>query len=469
MAKEATSAGGSIEAMAQWLRATPNDSIPIEAIEQAKLLVLDTIGCGLAGLNEEVSHSVLSLVDEIGGREQCTIIGRARKASTLAAILANGSLVRVLDLNDYIGGTAGGGPEIGGHPSDNIPVALALGEARRRSGADVLASIVLGYEIFGRLKGLMDPVGTWDEVTISGLVAPAIAGRLMQLDEEKLAHALSLGAARAATPAIVRGGHISAAKSIANALVAQSGVQGALLAAHGATGPLGVLDANRSLHELFSRGDIAPALSAPLPEQPYILRSNVKMYPCLATGQSAVAAALKLHAMIGGASARLHRIEVAMADYPIVGRQQKDPERVRPRSREAADHSFNFLVAVTLIDGAFGLPQYENDRWLDPEVVALMERLVMTSDATWSTRAPGSYPCALRAWDESGKEYLAEIPYPPGFAHGRLDTAIVIDKFHALAHDYLPAATRERIVAAALDLDRAPSIAEFMDALRPAR
>src|SRR6202000_1697648 len=138
-------------------------------------------------------------------------------------------------------------PESGGHPSDNVPVALAVGEWKKSSGAEILASIVLGYEIFGRLKTLMDPVGTWDEVTISGLVAPAMAARLMRLDETQFAHALALGAARAATPAIVRGGHISAAKSIANALVAQSGVQGVLLAAHGATGPLAVLDAARSL------------------------------------------------------------------------------------------------------------------------------------------------------------------------------------------------------------------------------
>ncbi|HWG05585.1 MAG TPA: MmgE/PrpD family protein [Beijerinckiaceae bacterium] len=469
MAKTTSSAPGSIKALARWFGATATDAIPADAMEQAKLILLDTIGCGLAGVNEEVSHAVLAMLADFGGHERCTIIGRPRKVNMLDAVLANGCLVRVLDLNDYIGGSAeGGGPEIGGHPSDNVPVALAVGEWQKGSGAEILASIVLGYEVFGRLKSLMDPIGTWDEVTISGLVAPAMAARLLRLDETQFAHALALGAARAATPAIVRGGHISAAKSIANALVAQSGVQGALLAAHGATGPLGVLDAGRSLHELFTKGDVAAVLSEPLPQQPYILRSNVKMYPCLATGQSAVAAALKLRAMVGSHE-RLQRIDVAMADYPIVRRQQQDPARIRPQSREAADHSFNFLVAVSLIDGAFGLPQYENERWRDPEVVELMERLTMTTDPSWSARAPGSYPCALRARDVEGKEYLAEIPYPPGFAHGRLDTATVIDKFNALAHDYLPAPARENVIAAALDLDKAPSIASLMEPLRPER
>lgn len=468
MSNQATSGGGSIRALARWIKATKTRALPPQALEQAKLIVLDTLGCGIAGRNEEVSRAVMALLDDLGAKEQCTIIGQARKSSPLHAVLANGCFVRVLDLNDYIGGASGGGPEIGGHPSDNVPVALAMGEAQRRSGADVLASIVLSYEIFRRLKRLMDPVGVWDEVTISGVVAPAIAGRLMNLDEQRLAHALALGAARAATPAIVRGGHISAAKSIANALVAQSGLQGALLAAHGMTGPLAVLDASRGLHSLFARGDATAALAAPMPENPYILRSNVKMYPCLATGQSAVAAALQLHATVGGAIDDLTRIEVVMADYPIVKRQQQDPDRIRPRSREAADHSFNFLVAVTLLDGAFGMQQYENERWLDPQVIALMERLVMTNDAAWSARAPGSYPCALRAWDTDGRDYLSEVPYPPGFAHGGLDAADVVRKFHALTAEFLPAGTRERIVGAALGLDKAATVAELMEAVRPA-
>lgn len=171
--------------------------------------------------------------------------------------------------------------------------------------------------------------------------------------------------------------------------------------------------------------------------------------------------------MVGGTIDELERIEVVMADYPIVGRQQKDPARIRPQSREAADHSFNFLVAVTLLDGNFGMKQYENERWFDPNVVALMQRLVMTADATWSIRAPGSYPCALRASDKRGREYLAEVAYPPGFAKNGLEAADVVGKFHTLTTDILSARSRDRIVEAALSLDRAASLTQLMGALQP--
>jgi 2-methylcitrate dehydratase len=154
----------------------------------------------------------------------------------LDAVLANGVAVRVLDLNDYIVGESKGEPEAAGHPSDNIPVALAVGAQRGRSGKEILEAIVMGYELYARVQSLMDRGGTWDGVSASALVTAAMTGKLMQLDETRLAHALALALARAATPRIVRTGEISATKSIANALVAQTGVQAALLAERGITG-----------------------------------------------------------------------------------------------------------------------------------------------------------------------------------------------------------------------------------------
>jgi 2-methylcitrate dehydratase len=451
MAKHADSGPSSVMALAQWVANVSDADIPAAAFHQAALLVLDTLGCGLAGLDEPTSRAVLDCLDGLGGAQTCTIVGRARRTNVLNAVLANGCLIRVLDLNDYIGGSSGSGPEIGGHPSDNIPVALAVGEWQGRKGRDLLTSIIMGYEIFGRLKRMMDPVGVWDEVTSSGLVAASIAGKLLALDSTRLAHALALAAARSATPAIVRGGHVSAAKSIANSLVAQSAVQATLLAAQGVTGPLAVLDAPRGLQEIYARGEAADILTAPFPQQPYIMRANIKMYPCLATGQSAVAAALQVRAAIAGDIDRLEHVDIVMADYPIVQRQQADIDRRQPRSREAADHSFPFLVAAALSDGALGLEQYDNERWLDPRITALMQRFSMVTDPTWRDRAPGAYPCSIVARTTNGHEIRADVAFPPGFAREGLVRSDVIAKFTALtARRDLPT---KRIVDAALAMD----------------
>src|SRR4029450_5556995 len=160
------------------------------------------------------------------------------------------TLVRVLDLNDYVITMEG---ELGGHPSDTIPVALAAGDLASRTGRDVLTAVIFGYELYARTRRLVDGK-SWDGVTASGTVAPAMAGYLLGLEREPLAHAIALGATVTATPAIVRSGHISAAKSVANALVAQSGAQAALLASRGVTGSVAAFEHARGLRPVFSPG-----------------------------------------------------------------------------------------------------------------------------------------------------------------------------------------------------------------------
>ena len=468
MAKRNAAHGGpgTIEKLAEWVLAPRAKEIAASASRQARLLLLDTIGCGYAALDEVSAKAVLGAACDMGGAPTCSVIGSAQKTSAPNAVLVNGALVRILDLNDYVNNPKG---EIGGHPSDNIPVGLAAGEASGASGRELIAAIVLGYEIFGRAKELMSRDSGWDGVTISGLVAPAMAGRLMGLDAVQLANALALSAARSPTPLAVRHGAISAAKSFANALVAQNGMQATLLARHGVTGPLDLFENLLGLAPVFSQGEPLVTLTAPLSADGYIMRANIKAYPCLATGQAIVAAGLALHDKIAGRVERLRRVRVAMADMPFLRRQKDDPGRINPTSREAADHSFNFLAAVSLIDGEFGLAQFDNERWNDPAVRAVMARLDMAVDAELNRRSPGSFPCVMTAQDVEGREIVVEVPDPPGFSRHGLDEAAVVRKFNAITASHLGAGEQARIIDAALSLDQKPSCVELTAALASAK
>jgi 2-methylcitrate dehydratase len=454
---------GTVEKLAEWALAIRADAIRDATLLQAKLLLLDTIGCGYAALGEESSHAVIATLAETGGAPQCTVIGSTAKTSAPAAVLLNGALVRTLDLNDYVNTKTG---QIGGHPSDNIPVALAAGELAAASGRDVLAAIVVGYEIYGRLKEAMPDGSDWDGIMVSGLAAPAMAARLMGLDRLTLANALALSGARSPTPLVVRHGAISAAKSVGNALVAQNGMQATLLAKHGVTGPLDLFESPHGLGALFPR--LGPALTAPLAPDCHLMGCHVKAYPCLATGQSVVHAGLDIHRQIGGDAGRLRRITVAIADTPSLKRQKDDPGRIDPSSREAADHSFNFLAAVAIVDGAFGLAQFENERWNDAAVRNAMGHLTIVCDGTLNARSPGGFPCAIEAEDIDGKVYRAEVLDPPGFARHGLDAGAVTAKFHTITAGYLPQAERDRIVDSVMALDRAPNLAAVTAALTAA-
>ena len=461
---------GAIARLAAWLTALRADDFSQRAIERAKLLLLDTLGCGFAALDDECARAVLATLGALGEKPRCTVLGHPRGMSAPSAVLANGTLVRVLDLNDYVVGAHPQSGARGGHPSDNIPVALAAAESSAQSsGHDLLAAIVLAYEIYGRGKALMAADSIWDGITISGIVAPAVAGWLMRLTEDKLAHAIALSAARAATPVAVREGGISAAKNIANALIAQNGMQATLLAQQGVTGPLDLFEAERGLKAVFPRGPAGEIFDAPLPDDSCIMRSAIKVFPCFAGGQSAVAAGIALHRLVGGNVDQLKTIRVSLADLPIVRRWLADPGRVDPRSREAADHSLHFLIAVALNDGAFGLRQFDNTRWNESKMRALMARLEITTDADLTRRAGDAYPCAIHATGHDGQPYDVEILEPPGFSPGGLDTQTVLDKFASVTERHLAPGSRNRIVDAVMTLDKATSCDGLMRLLAAER
>jgi 2-methylcitrate dehydratase len=215
------------------------------------------------------------------------------------------------------------------------------------------------------------------------------------------------------------------------------------------------------------------ALTAPLPDDSYIMRANIKAYPCLATGQAIVAAGIALNrevkSRLGGDLSRLKHIRVVMADMPFLRRQKDDPGRIDPTSREAADHSFNFLAAVALLDGEFGLAQFEHERWNDPKVRAVMARLEIAVDAQLNARSPGSFPCRIEARCEDGSKLVADIPDPPGFSRHGLDADAVTSKFNAVTALHLDADARGRIIDAVMALDRSPSCADLTQALATAR
>jgi 2-methylcitrate dehydratase len=460
---------GAIARLAAWLAALRVEDFSQRAIEGAKLLLLDTLGCGFAALDDDGARAVLATLDAFGEKAQCTVLGHPRGMSAPSAVLANGTLIRVLDLNDYVVGAHPQSGARGGHPSDNIPVALAAAELAPSSGRDFLAAIVLGYEIYGRGKALMAADSIWDGISISGLVAPAVAGWLLRLPEETLAHAIALSAARAATPVAVREGGISAAKNIANALIAQNGMQATLLAQQGVTGPLDLFEAERGLKAVFPRGPAAEIFAAPLPDDSFIMHSAIKAYPCFAGGQSAVAAAIALHRRVGGNVEQLKTIRVALADLPMVRRWLADPGRIDPRSREAADHSLHFLIAVALNDGTFGLRQFDNARWNDAKMRALMARLDITTGADLTRRAGEAYPCAIHATGHDGQPYDVEILEPPGFSPNGLDTQTVLDKFARVTERHLAPDTQSRIVGAVMALDKAISCDGLMRLLATER
>jgi len=435
-------------------------TIPAEVVEHTKALILDSIGCALAAADESVFARASQVLAQLGGSADCTVIGSSRRVNLPQAVLLNGILIRALDLNDaYIG------PGQMGHPSDNIAVALSVGEKFRASGLNVIASVALGYEIYCRIQDIVPVRGTWDHTTASALAAPLIAGRLMGLNAEQLAHAAALSATHGNTLAVVRTGQLANSKASANALVASQAALCSLFAAEGMTGSLGVIEHPRGLSTGMLAGAKLDLLAQRIGEQYRIMNSAIKAYPCIGTAQTMVAGVLQARAGIADPAREVERIEVAMADIPIVSAQVADEQRRYPASRESADHSFYYLAAAALSDGEISEAQFAPGRWLQAEMTETMARVSIRTDASLNKHTPGSYPAVVKLILQSGESREVEVIFPKGHPNNRMSPAEVEDKFRACARDRVPPARQEKIIEKARELEKLASVAEFMSDL----
>jgi 2-methylcitrate dehydratase len=436
------------------------DAVPSEVVEHTKALIFDAIGCALAAADEPAFARASRVFAQLGGNPDCTVIGSAQRVNLPQAVLLNGILIRSLDLNDtYIG------PGQMGHPSDNIAVALSVGEKFRASGLSVIVSVALGYEIYCRMQDIIPTRGTWDHTTASALAAPLIAGRLMGLTAEQLAHAAALSATHGNTLAVVRTGQLANSKASTNAMVASQAVLCALFAAEGMTGPLGAIEHPRGLSTGMLAGANLALLAQPIGERYRIMTSAIKAYPCIGTAQTMVAGVLQARAGIADPAREVQRVEVVMADIPIVRSQVADEQRRYPASRESADHSFYYLAAAALADGEISETQFAEGRWLEDHMRQAMARVAVRTDASLNKYTPGSYPAVVKLILRSGESREVEVGFPKGHPNNRMSPAEVEAKFRACARGRIASLRLEKVIGKARELEKLASVAELMSDL----
>ncbi len=457
----------SIARLAEWTLRTDESYVTDLALRQAELITLDSIGCAFASHDASSPRRVVELIGELGGNPTCTAIGQGFKTSVLNATLLNCALVRSLDFNDVQFMMKEGKLHVGGHCSDSLASALAVGEMLGSSGRDVLTAIIMGYELFRRLRNLMPFKSVWDGTSASGLVTAAMTGRLLKLDAERQMNALALAATRTVTPSIVRYGKLSGAKNLACAFIAQEGVQTALLAAKGVTGPSQVLDHKWGLNEVFDPALGLDGLWAPITESLFILDSHVKTFACIGTAQAEIVAAMDAHKKLAGRVSEIEAIDVVMADLPIIRKQQAEVPRLRPKTRETADHSFPFLAAVVLIDGELTPKSFANQRWNDPLAAELTNKVRLSVSEELGDRAPGSMPSNIKVHLKGGEIIETECLFPPGhsFPDRGLNRKPVVDKFIDFTSRFFAREEQDRLIDQVLGLRNAKSVTPLVGML----
>ncbi|MEK7815184.1 MAG: MmgE/PrpD family protein, partial [Chloroflexota bacterium] len=409
------------------------------AVHQVKRTLVDTLGCAMGGFLSEPAKIVRRLATNVTGTVPSRILGTEDYSSADMAGFANGVMVRYLDCNDSYFSPGGG------HPSDMIPAALALADPLGSDGREVITSIVVAYEVFCRLSDqvVAGELG-WDQGIFSVVGAACAAGRIMGLDREQMGHAISLAVVPNLPLAATRVGELSMWKGCAAASATRAGIFAAQLAQQGMTGPFEPFDGRKGLWEQAVGREInippllrGGPLNPPLKKggqggfsgegEPFRINDTIfKFFPSQIHTQGPIGLALELASQVAPAEIEAIRIRSYAS---AVSSAATEPQKWDPKTRETADHSIPYLVAVAFQDGAVTPASFSPQRIQDPALRPLIARMSIEEDPEFTRRYPAEANCRMEVTTRSGRQLVAATSYPKGHRRNPLDDSEVEAKF----------------------------------------
>jgi len=428
-----------------------------KAIHQAKVRLIDSLGCALSAIRAKPATIVKKTIDKTSlDKSGATLIGTAQKVFPPLAAFYNGTLIRYWDYNDtYLSKEPA-------HPSDNIAALLSVAEISKASGKDLITAIVLSYEI---QCGLCDAQSLrtkgWDHVSYGNFSASLGAGKLMKLSTAQLQHALSLSAVANMALRQTRVGEISYWKASAFAHVSSQAVFSCLLAQSGFTGPNPIVEGEKGVEKIVSG-----PLNVKLKNRDYkILNTYIKNYPVEYHSQAAVEAALILKSEINKKE-KIKRIEIKTYDVAleiIV----KDPQKWKPKERETADHSLPFVVARSLLDGKMTLKQYSDKKIKDLQVLKLMKKIKISEDKKMTRDYPNKLTCQIKIWLEGNKKPIQHsVSYPKGHFKNPMSDIEVENKFRELTKFVLPTRKQNKVLDLLWNIEKIKNFDQLFNLLR---
>ena len=431
--------------------------LPPEVVLAAKRLILDTLACAVGALKSEPATIVRSVADQLGGNAQATLIGGGRTSCVLAT-LVNGTLMRYLDNNDYYFGLDSA------HPSGNLAPALAVAEKAGRDGSEVIAALVAAYEIQIRLCDLAGAAGIsgrgWHPGTHSQFSSAALAARLLSDDPGVTAQALAIAGSHNNTLAQSQRGHIPLMKATTEASIAKGGVEAALLAAGGLTGPEEIFEGAAGWGKTVAGAVNFEALTAPVSGRYRILDTCLKPYAAVAGAMAPIRAAIDLATQERLPPADIISVTIKLHEHAVA--KAADPQKNYPRDKETADHSYHYCVAAALLDGACGPAQFTDHRIAATDIRDLIAVTRLEADAEMTTRWPKSSGGGVVVRLRDGREFRRIVPYPPGHPRNPMTDDEIARKFLELSDGVLTTSRADQVIDAVSRFEHCEHIGELL-------
>ncbi len=432
------------------------DRLPKNVIARAKDLVLDQVGIMMACATLPWSKLIYDYVRDWGDcKQESSVAYYGYKTKVENAVFANSSFGHGFEIDDhYLPGES--------HPGCIVvPSALAIGEREHVSGKDLLAAVVAGYEVMGRINRAITPScsdrGFHAHTSISGpFGAAAAAGKILGFDPDLMVNALSIaGSHSSGTKEYDQNG--GSIKRMHAGMASHGGMRSALIAKRGITGPPTILEGKHGFCRAFA--DVYR-----LHEITDDLGKDFKVV----MGQG-----FKFYCSCGAMHSGLDGLRMLMAKHDdvreenvteiVMGTNSNSRYHVDARVTDITSAQFSapFSLALTMITGTNGFTDYTEANVRNPRILSLAGKVRMEVDPEMEKEAwkRGS---RITVKLKSGKVYEQKVEYCKGLAENPLSREEFEGKFRGLASVAADKATTEKILKMVLELDRLEDVSQLV-------
>lgn len=383
-----------------------------------------------------------------------------KKVNLPQATLMNSLLVRALDYNDIYW------EQDPSHPSDIIPAVLSTGEFMKKNGKEILVGIIIAYELEMRLCLAAFPgvreIG-WHHATLTQLVSPVAAGRMLGLNEEEIVAAIGISGSSHFTLGGVVAGHLTNMKNAADPFAVEAGVRAALLASKGYTGPVEVFEGKEGLFEVLDKVKWdKDTLTNGLGEKFLINQCGYKAFPTEALTHQPITAVLEVmkENNLDPKEVKEILVETTTRGADILS----DPSKYKPTTKETADHSLPYCIAVAVAKGNVLPSDFEEDALRDPLVWSLLDKIKVVANPEIDALFP-KVKRAIVTIKTSKGEFKKQEDFAKGQPERPLSEEELVSKFKANSEKKISPSGMEDIIKATQELENIDEIGEYMELL----
>lgn len=450
---------GATTILSEFASKTRITDISTEAVAATKRHILDCTGVGLAATVEPAGRIVLDVTRDQGGAPQARVFGSNLRTSAVSAAWANGSLSHLLDYDDT--GFS--------HPTACIlPAALAVAEEARASGANLVAAVCVGLEVFERLASSgrqHDPElrrRGFHPTSVYGCAsAAAAAGNIVGLNPGQMAVAIGLASANA-------GGltqHFGTwGKGIHAGNTARAGVTSVLLAQKDYFADPDVIEGEYGFFSAFhgtGNYDVAN-VAVKLGSHWSIVDPGltIKRYPCCGGNLRALDAARGLieeHRIKFDDALRLE-VDVH-PDLLCTVRFHKPTEGFRGK------FSIDYVLAAMLLDGRVDLDSFSDEYCNSPRMRAAIDKVRVNAHPEWPNDTAHRRKSPVTITMRDGRKLTNVVDKVRGSPGNPMTREELLGKYRGCASRVLHGERLERSIAALENLEKVQTVSELMDLL----